>query len=43
MFSSVDPRGSHIEYTVRPKTIVKYAGTTFKGIVLIDTITVSFF
>ena len=36
MFSLVDPRGSHLEYTVRPKTKVKYVGTTFKGILSID-------
>ena len=32
-----------IEYTVRPKTKVKYVGTTFKGILSIDLTTVSFF
>ena len=43
MFSLVDPRGSHLEYTVRPKTKVKYVGTTFKGILSIDLMTVWLF
>ena len=43
MFSSVDSRGSHLEYTVRPKTKVQYVGTNFKGILSIDLMTVSFF
>ena len=43
MFSLVDLRGSYIEYAVRPKTKVKYVGTTFKGILSIDLMTVSLF